>query len=189
LSAVATDNLGAKATNSVSIVVNNLPTASFSSPGNGASFVAPANITLMARANDTDGSIAKVEFFEGANKLGEDTTNPYSFDWNNVGVGTYILTVKATDDRGATATSAPISIVVSNSVSAPVVLQNPTWSGGDFWFSFGSQTGHNYEVQYTDALGPGPWQVLTTLNGNGSTLSVPQRNVSASQRMYRVQTK
>jgi len=165
------------------------PVVYLSSPSNGASFVAPANITLTASANDTDGSIAKVEFFEGANKLGEDTTNPYSFDWNNVGVGTYTLTVKATDDRGATAISSPISIVVSNSVSAPVVLQNPTWSGGDFWFSFGSQTGHNYEVQYTDALGPGPWQVLTTLNGNGSTLSVTQRNVSASQRMYRVQTK
>ncbi|HXJ55162.1 MAG TPA: Ig-like domain-containing protein [Verrucomicrobiae bacterium] len=189
LSAVATDNLGAKATNSVSIVVNNPPTASLSSPGNGASFVAPANITLTAAANDTDGSVTKVEFFEGANKLGEDTTSPYSFPWNNVGAGTYTLTVKATDDRGATTASAPVSIVVNNSVSTPVNLKNPTWSGGDFWFSFGSQTGHDYEVQYTDTLGIGVWQLLTTLSGDGSTLSVTQRNVSASQRMYRVQTK
>ncbi|HXJ71947.1 MAG TPA: Ig-like domain-containing protein, partial [Candidatus Dormibacteraeota bacterium] len=126
LSAVATDNLGAKATNSVSIVVNNLPTASFSSPGNGASFVAPANITLTASANDTDGSIVKVEFFEGANKLGEDTTNPYSFDWNNVGVGTYTLTVKATDDRGATTTSAAITISVVNNTAPTVTISTPT---------------------------------------------------------------
>src|SRR4030095_4593601 len=158
LSAVATDNLGAKATNSVSIVVNSLPSASLSSPSNGASFVAPANITLTATANDTDGSVTKVEFFEGANKLGEDTTSPYSFPWNNVAAGTYTLTVKATDDRGATTTCAVITITVRNKFATSVLLRGRAWSGGDFRFSFSSQAGHSYEVQYTDVLGSSPWQ-------------------------------
>jgi hypothetical protein len=189
LSAVATDNQGAKATNSVGIVVNNPPTAAITSPANGASFIAPANITLAATANDTDGTVAKVEFFEGANKLGEDTTSPYSFAWNSVAAGSYTLTVKATDDRGATTTSAAITISVTNSLRAPVVIQDPFWSGGDFQFSFMSQSGHGYEVHYTDTLGSGAWQLLTTLTGDGSMLSVTQRNASASQRMYRVETK
>jgi len=32
-----------------------------------------------AAATDSDGTIAKVEFFQGTTKLGEDLTSPYSF--------------------------------------------------------------------------------------------------------------
>src|SRR5207245_1910376 len=69
LSAVATDNLGATATNSVNIVVDAPPTVSVSSPTNNASFTAGDNVTLQANANDSDGSVAKVEFFVGATLL------------------------------------------------------------------------------------------------------------------------
>jgi hypothetical protein len=70
-----------------------------------------------------------------------------------------------------------------------VTLQNPSWTGADFSFSFASQSGHSYEVQYTDALGSRAWQVITTLNGDGSTLTVTNRNVSDTQRFYRVEAK
>jgi hypothetical protein len=172
LSAVATDNLGAKATNSVSLIVNSPPTAFITNPTNGESFIAPANITIAAGATDPDGTISKVEFFEGANKLGEDLSDPYSFSWTNVSAGTYSLTVRATDNRGATFTSAPISISVTSSGGTPVTLQNPQWSGGDFLFSFSSQANHTYELQYLGALGSTGWQVSTTLNGNGGTVYV-----------------
>jgi hypothetical protein len=188
LSAVATDNLNAKATNSVSIVVNNPPTATLTSPSNGASFVAPANITVTATADDTDGTVSNVEFFEGANKLWEDASSPYSFTWDNVAAGNYILTVKATDNRGATTTSTPVAITVSNPLE-PVRLTNLSWSGSDFSLSFLSQVGRSHEVQYTDTLGSGPWQLLTVLSGDGSMLSVTQKNISVTQRMYRVETK
>jgi len=55
LPAVATDNLGAKATNSVSLVVNSPPTASLSSPGNGASFVAPGRPLLRGSIKGSSG--------------------------------------------------------------------------------------------------------------------------------------
>jgi hypothetical protein len=188
-SAVATDNLGAKATNSVSVVVNALPTASITSPTNGQSFIAPANITIAADASDGDGTISKVEFFNGATKLGEDPTNPYTFVWSNVSAGSYTLTVKATDNRGTTVTSAEVTIAVTNSPAMAVTLLNPTWIGSDFVFSFASRPGHTYEVQYTNALETGIWQVLTTLTGNGLTLSVTNQNAVAMQNFYRVETK
>jgi hypothetical protein len=188
LSAVATDNLGAKATNSVGVVVNALPTASITSPTNGQSFIAPASITIAASATDADGTISKVEFFNGATKLGEDTTSPYSFSWNDVAAGSYTLTGKATDNRGAAVTSAEVAISITNSPAMPVTLLNPTWIGTDFVFSFASQSGHTYEVQYTNALGTGTWQVLTTLTGNGLTLSVTNQNAAAKRRFYRVET-
>ncbi|WP_185148292.1 polysaccharide lyase family 7 protein, partial [Marinoscillum furvescens] len=86
-------------------VSNNAPTTSITSPANGASFNEGDNITISADASDTDGTVSKVEFFQGATKLGEDLTAPYSFAWNNVAAGSYDLTTVATDDQGATGTS------------------------------------------------------------------------------------
>ena len=64
-------------------------------------FTAPATIAIAANASDPDGSVAKVEFFNGATKLGEDTTAPYSYDWTDVPVGSYSITARATDNLGA----------------------------------------------------------------------------------------
>src|SRR5436190_7589745 len=95
---------------------NNKPLVSITSPANNATFTAPATITINATASDTDGTVAKVEFFQGATKLGEDTTTPYSFVWSGVAAGGYSLTAKATDNAGATATSNGVNITV-NAVS------------------------------------------------------------------------
>ena len=38
-----------------------------------------------------------VEFYEGANLLGEDTTAPYSFTWNSVASGCYSITARVLD--------------------------------------------------------------------------------------------
>jgi hypothetical protein len=97
---------------------NKPPTVTLTAPANGATFTAPASITLTATASDPDGSIAKVEFFNGASKLGEDTTSPYSLTWSNVAVGSYSLVAKATDNSGATATSATVSISVRSAAVA-----------------------------------------------------------------------
>src|SRR5687768_13121420 len=60
---------------------NNPPTAQIASPANGATFTAPANISISATASDSDGTVARVDFFQGATLLGSDTTAPYSFGW------------------------------------------------------------------------------------------------------------
>ena len=80
---------------------------------NAASYTAPAAVTINATAADTDGSVAKVEFFNGATKLGEDLTAPYTFSWTGVAAGTYTLSAKATDNAGAATTSAAVSITVN----------------------------------------------------------------------------
>ncbi len=88
------------------------PTVSLTKPANNATFPAPATVVLEASASDTDGTIVKVEFFSGATKLGEDTTAPYSFTWNNVAAGMYSMSAKATDSQGAVTTSSAIAIAV-----------------------------------------------------------------------------
>ena len=91
--------------------------------------VAPANISLLATASDTDGSISKVEFFNGANKLGEVSSSPYSYTWFSVPAGVYSLTARATDNGGQTATSTALTLTVT----APTIVTNtPVTAAGTF---------------------------------------------------------
>ena len=53
-----------------------------------------------------------VEFRDGTSVLGRDTSAPYSYTWRNVPPGKHILSVRATDNRGAVTTSAPVNITV-----------------------------------------------------------------------------
>src|SRR5579884_2335454 len=41
------------------------PTVAITSPTNGASFTAPANVTITATASDSDGTVTNVSFFDG----------------------------------------------------------------------------------------------------------------------------
>ncbi len=125
LKAVAFDNNGGSSTSAnITVTVgnlsNSLPSVSLTSPGNNAAFLQGSVITLTASASDSDGSIAKVEFYNGTTKLGEDTANPYAFVWNNVPAGNYSLTAKATDDKNGVSTSAAVNINVTSPNSLPV---------------------------------------------------------------------
>lgn len=103
----------------VSVQGDLLPTVTLTSPADGANFAAPATVNLAATAADADGTVAKVEFFNGTTKLGEDTSAPYNFTWSGVGAGSYTLTARATDDVGGTATSAASTITVNASANTP----------------------------------------------------------------------
>ena len=104
---------------------NQPPTVSLTSPAAGATFTAPATIAFAASASDSDGTIAKVEFFSGTTLLGTDTTAPYQFSWSNVPVGTYVLKAVATDDDGAVTSSSTVTVTVS---STPPPNQPPAVS-------------------------------------------------------------
>ncbi len=97
----------------VNVHANSLPMVTLTQPADGATFSSPATVDLAATASDSDGTVAKVEFFNGTTKLGEDTTAPYGFTWSGVTPGTYTLTARATDDLGGTTTSAAVTITVS----------------------------------------------------------------------------
>jgi hypothetical protein len=100
---------------------NKPPVVSITYPTKSSSFTAPATITINANAYDPDGTVTKVEFFSGTNKLGELTTVPYSIVLKNVIAGTYSITAVATDNQNATATSPTVIVEVSViTLEAPV---------------------------------------------------------------------
>jgi hypothetical protein len=133
LSAVAVDNNGARttsATRSVTVVTgNNPPVVALTSPTNGAVIALPNSVNLAATATDSDGSIARVEFFNGATKLGEDTTSPFTFTWN-AGPGTHSLTAVAEDNSGTRVTATAVSVTVTN--APPAVTLTAPANGSSF---------------------------------------------------------
>ena len=133
LTAVATDSDGVAVTSSpvtvtVNAPANQPPTVSLTSPSAGASFIAPANITLQASASDTDGTVARVEFYRGSTLIGSDTTSPYSALWTGAAAGSYTLMALAVDNGGATRTSATTTISVTSATNQlpTVSITNPT---------------------------------------------------------------
>jgi hypothetical protein len=94
---------------------NNPPTVSINNPANGSTFTAGEDITISADAQDPDGDVLLVEFFNGATKLGEALSAPWEFIWNNVSAGNYNITAVATDNIGASSTSTINSITVQTS--------------------------------------------------------------------------
>jgi hypothetical protein len=98
-------------------VTNTAPTVNLSGPANNSQYPAPASITLTANANDSDGNVTQVAFYQGGNLLGIDYNAPYAYTWNNVAAGTYTLTAVATDDDAATTTSAGVAVTVNAAAS------------------------------------------------------------------------
>lgn len=93
---------------------NSAPSVSITEPSDNDTYIEGEDIEITASASDSDGTISKVEFFQGATKLGEDTSSPYSFNWENVAEGSYNLTAVATDDKGASTTSSIVDIIVNS---------------------------------------------------------------------------
>jgi glucose/arabinose dehydrogenase len=100
--------------------VNQPPGVTLAAPSTATTGVA---VTLTANATDPDGSVARVQFFDGSTLLGEDSSPPFALIWTPTATGNRSLTARATDNQGASTTSAAISVNVS---AASADLQAPT---------------------------------------------------------------
>lgn len=117
LTARATDEQGAQTTSTirtVTVLANQAPTVTLTSPTASQNFAAPATIQLTAEAADTDNLLAKVEFFQGATLIATVLATPYAHTWENVAAGSYQITARATDALGAETATAPITVTVTN---------------------------------------------------------------------------
>jgi hypothetical protein len=162
--------------------LNNPPSVTLLAPINGAVFTAPTNILLSANASDPDGTISKVEFFQGATKLGETNNAPYQFSWSNVPAGSYSLTAKATDDSGATTVSSAAAI----QVTAPSV--SASYSGGQIVISWATAAG-SYTLEMTDSLTPpiswSPSPETPLVNGSQTTVTI---SAGPGNKFYRLRS-
>ncbi len=100
------------------------PTVSIASPTNDASFTAPATVAINADANDSDGSVTNVSFFDGTSILGQTNNTPYTVT-AIFGAGNHALTAVATDNAGLSTTSSVVNISVNANTTFSVTITNP----------------------------------------------------------------
>jgi hypothetical protein len=95
-------------------VPNQPPCVFITAPTNGAEFWSPPTIELQAHACDIDGMVVKVEFYADGNEIGADNdgSDGWGIMWADCTEGSYKLTARATDNRGATASSTEIEIQI-----------------------------------------------------------------------------
>ena len=120
----------AEQTGTVTVTTANLPpVTTVTSPTNNARFTNAFAVPMVATAEDTIGGVARVEFYVNAQLNTVDTTSPYSATASNLLSGPNILTAVAYDTLGLAATSAPVSIFVTNVATTNfVVMQNTAFN-------------------------------------------------------------
>ncbi len=104
--------------------VNDAPIINIASPGNNLQFEEGSTISILAEAADPDGVITNVEFFANDISIGQDSVAPYEITFIPDSVGSYNLTVVATDDMGKAETSEPIRIIYGEGVITSVTFDD-----------------------------------------------------------------
>lgn len=128
---------------------NTPPTVSITAPANGATIA--GSIVVKASAAD-DRGVAGVQFqLDGANAGAEDTAAPYEITWDTTLTpdGSHTIRAVARDTSGNRATSAPVTVTVSNAApppppssrryeeSDPALSYSAGWSqSGAGWFAW-----------------------------------------------------
>jgi hypothetical protein len=126
--AIASDNLGLTGLSTIaniSVAANIPPTAAITSPVSGASYIAPAVVTIDANSTDADGTVTQVEFKVNGVSIGIDNTSPYSINWTSV-IGIANITVESTDDKGAVTISPVITLNIADPFALPYAVGTVT---------------------------------------------------------------
>jgi chitodextrinase len=161
---------------------NQAPTVSLTAPVAGTNYTVGDAVTITASASDlvgsnaTVGSIASVAFFDNGTLISSDNSAPYSASIAAITSGSHVITASATDNEGATTTSASVTVSaganvgpVFTSVTAPasaivgdVVTLSAVATDGDgvasieFFVngvSVGVDNSAPFSVSYTATLG------------------------------------
>ncbi len=108
---------------------NEKPNVEITAPTPGANLAAGSDVTVTATADDTDGTVVSVDFYIDGFWQGSDTEAPYTFEWQGILEGSYVLTAAATDNEGATRVSSEVAVSVSNQDGSEVYITSVTASG------------------------------------------------------------
>jgi len=100
------------------------PTVAVTAPASGANVT--GTVALGASASD-DVAIDHVDFLVDGQKVGSDTSAPYSFTWNSEGVaaGAHSVDARAADSSGNVTTASPVPVTVTSSAQAPPPSPSP----------------------------------------------------------------
>jgi hypothetical protein len=172
----------------------NLPTVSITSPTDSDQFPAGSNIIIEADASVSDDTIAGVKFYCDT-LLYEDTTEPYSYTWENVDTGIYKLLATTITNGGKSAISQTVTIFSGSGVSitypandaefefpTDIRMDATAWDAGgtvssvEFFrdtTSLGSDDSSPFSILWNDAI-PGTFSLTAKALDNEDNLTVSE---------------
>jgi beta-glucanase (GH16 family) len=95
------------------VSANPAPKVAITNIANETVYTTPASITIQTNASDPNGTISRVDFFNGANYLGTTSNAPFNYTWQTSTQGIYKLIAKATDNQHKITSSQPVTILVA----------------------------------------------------------------------------
>jgi hypothetical protein len=130
VTAKVTDNQGADMrSTSINVYIvapdNVAPVVNILYPPQETAFVKGERVAVTAAAYDTDGTITRVEFYDGDRKVGEDSQAPFTTSFILASEGYHLLSALAVDNKGLKTTSGLVRIKGNANATPTIVIENP----------------------------------------------------------------
>jgi beta-glucanase (GH16 family) len=106
------------------------PVVNILSPEQNANFPEGSDINILADVSGFVNLVQYVEFYQGDARIGIDSQEPYSFNWQGVYEGAYTITAKAKDYTGLVVSSESVDITVGQGYSHSPYLGRPVMLPG-----------------------------------------------------------
>jgi len=97
------------------------------SPKNNQSFIEGTELKFNARASAPDVELSRIDFYANGEKIGEVTSDPYTFIWGDGVPGHYTVRAVAVFEDNSTEASEEVSIVILPEGNQSIILQ-PGWN-------------------------------------------------------------
>lgn len=108
---------------------NTSPSCEITAPSNGEIFKQGEIAVISVVADDSDGSIAEVEFMIDGQSKGSMSNSPYSYDWDtsDESIGNHTIKATCVDNEGASSSKElSVEIIEGGSVPVPEFTASPT---------------------------------------------------------------
>lgn len=157
------------------------PTVQITSPAPGSQINGPVNVNIQAQASDPDGVLARIELYNGAEKVSEAVTPPFSAVIPTLEPGTHSLSAVAVDQSGGRWPSAPVNFEVVQLKTSQGTMRGD----GAFEVTVTGAAGSTNRIWYSNDLVH--WELLQTIQNTGGSFTVSDPNAkNVSQRFYKV---
>jgi hypothetical protein len=129
------------------------PTVTITTPADASAICIGSSVSIAANANISSGSIAKVDFYDGATLLNTDNMAPYEYTWNSPDEGDHTIRAIATSAANMVSLTATSTL----SVLAPVTIVPNSQINTAGWLNMPEIT-----IAAGQDLSLGPWYDATT---------------------------
>jgi len=152
ITVVVSDGISIGSTSFI-LTVNAGPSVTITSPTNGTRLLAGSNATITTTANDTDGTVVRVEFYEsGTNFIGVVSNTPFNLTSTNIMPGNFALSARVFDNLGASNNSATVNIQVLTNAT---LLVDPALTNQPAFHVSNAISGQTYVFEALTNLGAG----------------------------------